>query len=134
MSDLFSQLDYLLNSPHFPFITYKSTGRNYPPYNIVSDENGQVRLDMAVAGFTKDRLSVKMEGNQLVIRGSSRPKSKDDEPKLTYHAHGIGDSAFVRAFDVHPGTMVKSVSLKDGILTVSLVHETQSKTKEFTIE
>lgn len=49
------------------------SGDGYPPYNIerIHGDNGreQLRITLAVAGFSNDDLEVTTEDNQLVIRG-----------------------------------------------------------------
>ena len=59
----------------FPFVTVESstdTGRNFPPYNISTLESGQTLLDIAVAGYTKERLTVEMQETTLIVREARR--------------------------------------------------------------
>jgi molecular chaperone IbpA len=113
VTDFFNIFDH----PDFPFATLSSAvnnGRNFPPYNI-TEEDGKIRLVLAVAGYTKDRLTVELQGNSLVIRGAAEVTTK--APKTVHH-RGISNAAFVRAFDMQPNTVVEEVTLKDGLLSV----------------
>ena len=47
----------------------KSSNDSYPPYNIEQTGDNELRITLAVAGFTMDDLSVQIEDSQLVIRG-----------------------------------------------------------------
>jgi len=109
----------VLDHPDFPFVTLTSTTngfRNFPPYNIIESEEGKVRLEMAVAGYTKDRIKVEKEDNTLIIQG--KPAEENEKENLRHR--GISNAAFLRTFDMNVNTEVSSVELKDGILTVSV--------------
>lgn len=110
----------VLEHPDFPFVTLTSTTngfRNFPPYNIIESEDGKVRLEMALAGYTKDQIKVEKEGSTLLIQGTAKLPSEN------VRHHGISSAAFVRAFDLKPGTEIGDVQLKDGILTVNVTSQ-----------
>src|SRR5688572_21821751 len=75
----------------------KAPGDGYPPYNVerLAGEDGseQIRIVLAVAGFTKEQLDITLEGNQLVIRG----KQENDTSRL-YLYRGIATRQFQRGF------------------------------------
>jgi len=107
----------LLDHPDFPFVTLTSTTngfRNFPPYNIIESADGRVRLEMAVAGYSKDRISVEKQGNTLIIKG----KATEENSKDGIRHRGISNAAFLRSFDLTPNADVAEVAMKDGILTV----------------
>jgi molecular chaperone IbpA len=117
----------VLDHPDFPFVTLTSTTngyRNFPPYNIIESKDGKVRLEMAVAGFTKDRLKVELEGNILIIQGL--PAAVEGEDKIRHR--GISNASFVRTFEMAVNTIINNVELKDGVLTVQ-VSSKQPETK-----
>ena len=128
---------HILEHPTFPFVNLQSTtsgARNFPPYNILEDEEGMVRLELAVAGFTKDRLKVELEGNTLIIQGTAKPAPKPVLEKgktltETYRYRGISNSTFLRTFDMNVYTIIESVELKDGILVVTVSTKTPESTK-----
>jgi len=47
----------------------KVSGDGYPPYNIEQLGENELRITLAVAGFTMGDLTITIEDNQLVIRG-----------------------------------------------------------------
>ena len=53
----------------------KVSGDGYPPYNVEQLGENELRITLAVAGFTMADLGITIEDSQLVIRGSPAPKS-----------------------------------------------------------
>ena len=107
----------ILDHSEFPFVTLQSTTntfRNFPPYNIIENENGKVRLEMAVAGYTRDRIKVEKRGNCLLISG----KPAEVNQKDSYRHRSISNAQWLRSFDLTSSTEIGDVELKDGILTV----------------
>jgi HSP20 family molecular chaperone IbpA len=97
----------------------KSAGDGYPPYNVerLAGEDGseQIRIVLAVAGFTRDQLEITLEGNQLIIRG----RQENDTSRL-YLYRGIATRQFQRGFLLADGLTVQSASLSDGLLAIEL--------------
>lgn len=90
----------------------------YPPYNVeqVAGEAGEaLRITLAVAGFSRDELSVTVEDSQLVIRGRQR-----DEDDRTYLHRGIAARQFQRAFVLADGIEVKGAKIENGLLMIDL--------------
>ena len=87
----------------------------YPPYNIEQLPDGSLSITIAVAGFTKEDLSVTVEDNQLVIRG----KQEDEEGK-TYLHHGIAARQFQRSFVLADGIEISGAGLENGLLSIEL--------------
>jgi len=101
----------------FPFASLTTTSldkRNFPPYNIIEKKDGTVVLEMAVAGYTKDRLSIELQDNRLTIQG--KPAKETD----TYRHKGISNGLWTRSFDMHSKSLVKGVTLDAGILTIEV--------------
>ncbi len=94
----------------------------YPPYNVEevqTDAGGQLKITLAVAGFSSDELSVTLEANQLVIRGGQ----SDDEDRNFLH-RGIAARQFQRAFVLAEGIEILGADLENGLLTISLEQQT----------
>ena len=53
------------------------TTSNYPPYNLVQVNNVESRLEIALAGFKKDEVSVYTEFGKLHVEGKKEPKEAD---------------------------------------------------------
>lgn len=91
----------------------------YPPFNIEqidADHAHHLRITIAVAGFTRDDLSVTVEGNELVIRG----KQAEDGERAYLH-RGIAARQFVRVFVLADGMDVDGAALENGLLIIDLV-------------
>tara|TARA_Y100001970_G_scaffold7123_1_gene8164 strand:+ start:567 stop:998 length:432 start_codon:yes stop_codon:yes gene_type:complete len=93
-----------------------TTTSNYPPYNLVSVNNVESRLEIALAGFKKEEVNVFTEYGKLHVEGSK----EDKDTEGTYTHKGLAQRSFKRAWTLAEETEVKSVSLEDGLLTVVL--------------
>ncbi|MGB0719012.1 MAG: Hsp20 family protein [Bdellovibrionales bacterium] len=93
----------------------KSGGEGYPPYNIEQIGESDLRITLAVAGFSMDDLDIEVEHNQLTIRG----KQVDDQERIYLH-RGIAARQFQRSFVLADGIEVRGASLDNGLLHVDL--------------
>jgi HSP20 family molecular chaperone IbpA len=89
----------------------------YPPYNIEQAGETEMRITVAVAGFSMEDLSVQMENNQLVIRG--RKQGEGDERRVFLH-RGIATRQFQRAFILSEDIEVLGAMLDNGLLNIDL--------------
>jgi molecular chaperone IbpA len=101
----------------------RTHNQTFPPYNIVvNDVNHPTKftLELALAGFKKEQISVKLRKetgvNMLVITGD-----KDDtaEERL-YQIRGLSARSFTREFTVAESIKVGAITFVDGILSVEL--------------
>jgi HSP20 family molecular chaperone IbpA len=106
----------------------KSSSDGYPPYNIERIGENDIRISLAVAGFSKDQLSVSIEDTQLVIRGR-----QIDDPDREFLHRGIATRQFQRSFVLAEGIEITGAELDNGLLHVNVkrpVVETQTRTIE----
>ncbi len=94
----------------------KASAEGYPPYNIEQLGEEELRITLAVAGFTLDDLDVTIEDNQLVIRG----RNDEDGTDRVYLHRGIAARQFQRAFVLAEGIEVTAARLEDGLLHIDL--------------
>jgi HSP20 family molecular chaperone IbpA len=94
----------------------KASADGYPPYNIEQVGSDQLRITVAVAGFTSGDLSVQTEDNQLVIRG----RQTDDDKNKVYLHRGIAARQFQRSFVLADGIEVTGAWTDNGLLHVDL--------------
>jgi HSP20 family molecular chaperone IbpA len=99
----------------------------YPPYNIErlprdADNPERLRITLAVAGFTRDRLDVSVEENQLLVRGRQQ-----DEKSRHYLHRGIAARQFQRSFVLADGMVVLGADLKNGLLSIDLARPQPEK-------
>tara|TARA_B100001248_G_scaffold160654_1_gene121189 strand:+ start:1319 stop:1765 length:447 start_codon:yes stop_codon:yes gene_type:complete len=92
-----------------------STQDNYPPYNIVKNDN-YYKIEVSVSGFSEEELSVVHENYVLTISGSK--DSKDEE--LEYLHKGIASRDFVKKFTLSKDLVVVDATINDGLLVVTL--------------
>ena len=97
----------------------KVSGDGYPPYNVEQLGDNELRITLAVAGFTMADLSITIEDSQLVIRG----KQADDSERVYLH-RGIAARQFQRSFVLAEGIEVRGAWLENGLLNVDLVRPT----------
>lgn len=94
----------------------RASAEGYPPYNIEQIGDSQLRLTLAVAGFSIDDLSVALEEDQLVVRG----RRKDEDSGRVFLHRGIAARQFQRAWVLAEGWEVGDATLDNGLLHIAL--------------
>ena len=92
------------------------TSSNYPPYNIVEVSNVESRLEVALAGFKKNEVSVYTEFGNLHVQG----KKEESEDAGTCRHKGLANRSFDRVWTIADDTEVREVEFSDGLLVVKL--------------
>ena len=100
-------LDRFFNAP--------SQTSNYPPYNLVSINNVESRLEIALAGFKKKEVKVYTEYGKLVVEGK-----KEEKEDVEYQYKGLSNRSFNRVWTISDDTEVRDVKFQDGLLTIEL--------------
>ena len=93
-----------------------TTSTNYPPYNIVQVNNVESRLEIALAGFKKDEVSVYTEFGKLYVEGKKEESKVDGE----FVHKGLAQRPFTRVWTISDDTEVRAVEFNDGLLVVQL--------------
>lgn len=101
----------------------------YPPYNIERRAENEYRITMAVAGFSRDELSVEVKESTLSVRGEKKPTEKETE----FLHRGIAQRGFERRFQLADHVSVSGADLVDGLLHIDLVRELPERMKPRTI-
>jgi len=124
----------LLGFDHFERIldqASKASAEGYPPYNIEQCGENELRITIAVAGFTMDDLNVSTEDNQLVVRG----RHSDDDADRIYLHRGIAARQFQRSFVLAEGIEILGASMDNGLLHIDLVrHVPEPEIRNIKIE
>ena len=89
---------------------------NYPPFNIVHINNHESRLEVALAGFSKEEVNVFTEYGKLHIEGT---KSEPDEEETFIH-RGLAKRTFKRSWTIAEDTHVTDVTFDNGLLVIKL--------------
>ena len=87
---------------------------NYPPHSIVKTDENTFRVELAVAGFSEEELTINLEKQKLTVDGK---KAKDDRE---YLHKGISTRKFSRTFRLNDNVVVKGANLNNGILEIDL--------------
>jgi molecular chaperone IbpA len=106
------------------------TANGYPPYNIERTDENTYRIDIAVAGFKPDELTIEVKENLLTVQGR---KPANDEPRRYLH-RGLAERNFERRFQLADYVLVSDAQLSDGLLSVSLRRELPEALKPRKIE
>ncbi len=93
-----------------------ATTSNYPPYNLVQVNNVESRLEIALAGFKKDEISVYTEFGKLHVEGKKEESKVDGE----FVHKGLAQRSFTRVWTISDDTEVRGVEFTDGLLVVQL--------------
>jgi molecular chaperone IbpA len=106
----------------------------FPPYDIIKQSEEKFVIKMAVAGYTKDQISVTLDTGKLVVTGKIKQDKSKQDSEFLYK--GIAERDFTRTFTIADTVEVDKVSLSDGMLYVSLrnVIPDNKKPKIFQIE
>lgn len=92
-----------------------SRSSSYPPYNIMKIDNDHFVVELAVAGFSKDTISITKDSNLLKIVGN---KSGGQDEKYVHR--GIAGRFFSKEFVLADYIEVVDAKLEDGVLTIEL--------------
>lgn len=103
---------------------------NYPPYNLIKIDEDNYMVELALAGFKKEDITVEQEKNVLTIKGSSESSEEN-----SYIHKGIGSRSFTRTFSLSEFMEVAGVMMADGVLKVLVVRNVpeEAKPKSFDI-
>jgi molecular chaperone IbpA len=102
----------------------------YPPYNIERTGEDAYRVEIAVAGFRPDELTIEVKENLLAVQG--RKAANDDSRKFLHR--GLAERNFERRFQLADYVVVHDATLSDGLLAISLKRELPEALKPRTIK
>ena len=90
---------------------------NYPAYNIAKDDDEHYRIELALAGFSTDEITIQTEKGILTIEANKA------EERGNYIHQGIAKRGFSKMFRLAEYMKVDDARFVDGILTVFLHRE-----------
>ena len=106
--------------------------QSYPPYNIIAMNDDAYQIEMAIAGFGPDEVTVTTQNGELTIEGVK--EQVEDAPEVNYLHQGISARRFRRVFTLADYVEVQNAVVKDGILTVDLARMVPDALKPKQIE
>jgi molecular chaperone IbpA len=104
---------------------------SYPPFNIIQTDEDTFAIEMALAGFSQDEISIEIEGSALTI---SADGAKDAQDERTFLHRGIARRSFKRTFRLGEHMQVKDAEMTDGVLKVSVIREVPEEKKPRRLE
>ena len=104
---------------------------NYPPYNLERFLDDSYRLSFAVAGFSREDLTITVKENNLIIQGT---RAEQDEGPDQFIHRGIGLRDFTRTFKLDRDVEVESSRLEHGLLIVVLRRKAAAEDDGVTIQ
>lgn len=91
---------------------------NYPPHNIVKYSDDTYAIEVAVAGFTKEEVTVEVDQDQLTIRGiKDRPNT---DAGVEYLHRGLAARDFEQTFTLAEYMEVRGAKVENGMLQIDI--------------
>ena len=109
---IFEEFDRMLESTE----RYNS---NYPPYNIHRLNDTDYKIEIALAGYSKDDIELELKENTLTVRNKAKEKVINENGNGVIHK-GISTRQFERSFTISEDIKVKNAELKNGLLNIDL--------------
>ena len=107
----FVGFDHLFSELEF---TAKHAQDHYPPHNIIRTSESDYLIELAIAGFSKDEISVEVKDRTLTVTGEHVSKGRE------FIHRGISTKKFKRTFRLSEHVNVNGADIQDGILAIDL--------------
>ncbi len=95
---------------------------SYPPHNLIKETEEKYRIEIAVAGFSKDEILVKTQEDKLIIKSIPKLPFENEEEKskdiIVYK--GIAERDFVKSFHLSEDVVVTDASFNNGVIIINL--------------
>jgi molecular chaperone IbpA len=103
----------------------------YPASNIKRIAEDKFRIELAVAGFNKENLSVEVEDETLIVKGHTSKETKEE--KEDYLQRGIHSRNFEQRFQLAEHDQLLGAVFKNGILEIDVKREMPRPRKHLNI-
>jgi molecular chaperone IbpA len=104
---------------------------NYPPHNVIKYDDDNYEIQIAVAGFNPDEVTVEVVNGHLVVKGEHIDVQSDS---TVYLHRGLATRDFQRVFPLAEYIEVISASTDRGVLTIKLQRHVPESAKPKRIE
>lgn len=121
----FVGFDHMLNE--LDHITQHAND-HYPPHNIIKTGESHYLIELAVAGFTRDEISVSVKDRTLTVEGDHISRGRE------FIHRGISTKKFRRVFRLSEHVQVHGADLVDGILAIQLEYVVPEEMRPRVIE
>ena len=92
---------------------------NYPPHNIVKYSEDTYAIEVAVAGFTKEEISVSVDQDQLTIRGV-KDRPNENTGQIEYLHRGLAARDFEQTWTLMEYMEVRGAKVENGMLQIDI--------------
>ena len=100
----------------------------FPRHNIVKVSDESYLIELALAGYGQEDLSVELDDGLLVITGEK------EDSEVEYLHKGISTKKFRRTFRLNENVEVKEAKFENGLLAIELAHIVPDEKKPQTIK
>ena len=90
---------------------------NYPPHNIVKFSDSEYAIEVAVAGFSKEEITVEVNQDQLIVRGV---QLQNESTSKEYLHRGLASRDFEQSYTLAEYMEVKDAEVTDGMLIIKI--------------
>lgn len=137
--NIFKEMDRMFDA-FFPDLTYNEVPdvfKGYPVSNVLINQLGEVKIEIAVTGFKKEDIDIYLEDNCLMVsaeKTSEKKENKNEEWKTVYH--NLKTNGFSKRYRLSNRMDIENakISLENGILTILIPIKESSKPKQLKIE
>jgi molecular chaperone IbpA len=91
----------------------------YPPYDVLRTGEDSYRINLALAGFSPDEITITAQQNKLTIAGRKSEGVPTPSQDVLYQ--GIAARPFERHFNLDDHVEVEGASYENGLLRIDLV-------------
>ena len=98
------------------YVDNNATSTGFPPYNIRKEGDYNYVIEMALAGFGKKDIEIKVEDGTLAVR-SIKENEADNEDQIY---RGISYRKFDRKFTLSEDIVVNGATLENGMLYIDI--------------
>lgn len=95
----------------------------YPLHNMLKIGQNEYRIEIALAGFKKEDLSISVERDWLVVSGSAPDREED----ASFLHRDISHRSFTKKWKLASNVEVGDVSFENGLLKIKLTSVTPEK-------
>ncbi|NDB60290.1 hypothetical protein EB001_17825 [bacterium] len=90
--------------------------QTFPPHNIIKLDDYSYIVELAIAGFAKQEVTITLKEGLLEIKGQKNPDRED----VQYLHKGIGTRSFVKTIKLADTVEVHGAEYVDGVLRIAL--------------
>lgn len=95
-------------------------GNKYPPHNIIGISEESFLIELALAGFTRDDITITHHRGVLTVIGAKEKEKDTSSEEMAYVHRGISTRGFQKTFNIAEHVCVTGAAFEDGLLSISL--------------